>query len=88
MTTKDKLLEKILSNKKNVTYNEITNILTSFGFVEKNKGKTSGSRICFLHDDGTKILLHKPHPGNIMKKYAVDIVIEKLREHGDIWIII
>jgi hypothetical protein len=31
---------------------------------------------------GNVINLHKPHPGNILKEYAIKQVIERLRELG------
>lgn len=38
----------------------------------------------FRQADGRKILLHKPHPGDIMKKYAVRQFLDRLVENGDI----
>ena len=32
--------------------------------------------------DKRPIMLHKPHPGNIMKEYAMKQVMEDLREAG------
>ena len=34
--------------------------------------------------DGRKIFLHKPHPGDIMKKYAVKQLLTTFVENGDI----
>jgi len=45
-------------------------------------GKTGGSRVIFVHDDGDYIWLHKPHPTNVLKQYQVDDVIERLSEKG------
>jgi hypothetical protein len=38
----------------------------------------------FRPDDKRKILLHKPHPGDIMKKYAVRQFLDRLIENGDV----
>jgi len=50
MSKKEKLLEKLKSKPKDFTYNEAKVILNSLGFVENNKGKTSGSRVTFINE--------------------------------------
>ena len=47
-----------------------------------NNGKTSGSRLIFTNGDKRPIMLHKPHPGNLVKEYAMKQVMEDLREAG------
>jgi len=47
-----------------------------------NKGKTSGSRIIFSNQEHGSILLHKPHPGNALKRYQVKQLITLLAEEG------
>lgn len=55
------------------------------GFVEYNKGNTSGSRVRFYRNrDNAVINLHKPHPGDIMKVYAVKAVVQALEVYGDL----
>ena len=51
MSKKDKLIERLKSKPKDFTYNEAKVILNSFGFIENNKGKTSGSRVVFVKDN-------------------------------------
>ena len=34
--------------------------------------------------DGKKIMLHKPHPGDIMKLYTVRQLLNEFMENGDI----
>ena len=34
------------------------------------------------HKDGHPIMLHKPHPGNIVKMYALRQVLEELQSKG------
>ena len=56
-----------------------------FGYVESNKGATSGSRVRFYNPDtGAMVMLHKPHPGDQMVKGAVESVVVFLKEHGHI----
>ena len=66
-------------------YSDLKKILSSFGYVESKKGATSGSRVKFYHPEtGAILLLHKPHPGDIMVKGAVESVVAFLKENGHI----
>lgn len=50
----------------------------ALSFEELGTGKTSGSRRKFMNFQKRMIHLHKPHPGNIVKKYIIWYVIEVL----------
>lgn len=54
--------------------------MLKFGYQEK---RGAGSRKKFIHSK-TKVTisLHEPHPKSIMKVYAIDIIIEHLKEEG------
>ena len=79
MTKKDKLLERFLSMPKDFSYQELKTLLNILGYEESNLGKTSGSRVLFLNViKQSKIRIHKPHPGNILKKYQIVEVISKI----------
>ena len=70
-------------HEKNVdTFDEMTKLLEYFGFEKCNKGKTSGSRVIFKKEGAQPIMLHKPHPGNIVKSYAIKQVYDYLTEFG------
>lgn len=85
MSKKDKLLKRILSVPADVSYEELKNFLSLFNFEESQKGKTSGSRVAFCRkSDKRIILIHKPHPENIIGRKALRAVIEKLEEFGDL----
>lgn len=72
MSRVEKLKRRLEKEPKDFTYEEARKLLKHYGFVEDNKGKTSGSRVIFFRKmDGKKIMLHKPHPENTMKHYAV-----------------
>lgn len=72
MSQLEKALARIKSCPKDYTYDEARALLERLGFVEDNKGRTSGSRVRFYRDADKKvILLHKPHPQSEMKSYAV-----------------
>lgn len=79
MTRKDKLIERLLSAPKDLTFDELVKIFRQFGFEIGTKGKTSGSRVEFYHTEmKVRYYAHKPHPKNIVKPYVVKQVIEFL----------
>lgn len=81
----EKRLERLLSKPSDYTFTEAKSLLNSLGYEMKNKGSTSGSKVMFYRQrDNHKILLHKPHPSDEMKKYAINDLIEALKEGGDI----
>lgn len=84
MGTKEKLIERLKHLPKDFTYDEAERLLTLFGYVKSNKGKTSGSKIMFIDRHNRKILLHKPHPGNTIKGYALKNILDKLFRNGNI----
>jgi HicA toxin of bacterial toxin-antitoxin, len=82
MSKQEKLLERFLSIPADFTWDELKKVLAALGYSEMAKGKTAGSRKKFVDKDGNLILLHKPHPSNIVKKYALKQTIENLNEKG------
>ena len=83
MSTKEKLLERFLRLPKDFTYQELIRLLNSFGYVQETKGKTSGSRVMFYNSAREHpILIHKPHPGNIIKAYVMKYVLDELKSIG------
>jgi hypothetical protein len=82
MGIKDKLRERFLKMPSDFTFDEMQRLLEGYGYVKSNKGKTSGSRLIFKNGDKRPIMLHKPHPGNIVKGYAMKQVYDDLKEAG------
>jgi len=81
MSRIEKLIERLKAKRKDLTYDELKKILNNLGFIEDNKGRTSGSRVVFEHKDiCQKIELHKPHPKNILKEYQIKDVLRTLKE--------
>lgn len=79
----EKLIKKIQSKPKDFTYSELKSLFNGLGYDEFNQGKTSGSRVAFVHAvDKHIIRLHKPHPGNILKRYQVDNIFDELKRKG------
>ncbi|MDR0798194.1 MAG: type II toxin-antitoxin system HicA family toxin [Dysgonamonadaceae bacterium] len=75
MSKIEKLIIRLLSYPKDFTYDELKTMLLSFGYKET---QGAGSRVCFVKEEH-KIKLHKPHPGNILKHYQLDLIIEELK---------
>ena len=82
MSSKDKLIARFLTLPSDFTFDELERLLTILGYSKSNKGKTSGSGVVFKDKDGHPIMLHKPHPGNIVKYYAMRQVLEELQSKG------
>ena len=83
MSKKEKLIYRFLSLPKDFTYDELDVLLKYFGFEAEKGGKTTGSAIKYKHSDtGVRIYLHKPHPGNFLKKYILIQVMDLLRKEG------
>jgi predicted RNA binding protein YcfA (HicA-like mRNA interferase family) len=82
MSQREKLIDRLLSIPKDFTWEELIKVLKAFGFDELKGGKTSGSRRKFVDENKNIIDLHKPHPANILKGYAIKDVIETLRLKG------
>lgn len=82
MGTKEKLIERFKSQPSDFTFDEMEKLLSIFGYVKSNKGKTSGSRVVYKNGSKRPIMLHKPHPGNIIKIYAMKQVLKDLVESG------
>ena len=78
MSKSEKLKVRFLSHPKDFTYSELKTFLSSFGYEEI---QGTGSRVCFAQENH-KIKLHKPHPGNILKRYQIDLVKKELTDEG------
>jgi len=79
MSKKEKLIKRLLSRPKDFNVDEAETLIGLLGGYKSNRGKTSGSAISFIMSDGTQIELHRPHPGNNLKRYQIDDMIEKLK---------
>jgi hypothetical protein len=83
MSKEEKLIKRLLSIPNDFTYNELRSLLTHLGYVESQSGKTSGSRVAFINEKEKHIIrLHKPHPGNELKRYQIEQLIEELQSRS------
>ena len=79
MSRRDKQTDRICKRPKDFTWEELEKLLAAYGFAQLKGGKTGGSRRKFYNETSKEVLdLHKPHPGNILKPYQLDLIIEKL----------
>lgn len=82
MGTKEKLIERFKTLPSDFTFDEVERLLKNFGYSKSNKGRTSGSRVIFKNADKRPIMIHRPHPGNIIKAYAMKQLSDELIEAG------
>ena len=80
MSKIDKLIERFKTKPKDFNYSELKKMLNYFGY---NLSEATGSRVVFANNNRKhKIKLHKPHPGNILKRYQLDLVEVELKSKG------
>lgn len=80
MSKREKVIKRLLSMPGDFTYAELKQVLSAYDFQEITGGKTAGSAVKFMNEKtGEKIYLHKPHQGDIVKKYVLQEVIRMIR---------
>lgn len=82
MSKTQKVIDRLLSYPKDFTWDEMIIVLNHLGYKKLPGGKTGGSRRKFADASGHLIILHEPHPANLLKQYQLKEVIGKLRETG------
>ena len=83
MSRHTKLLKRFLAKPRDFTYDELFTLLSGFGYKEVKTGKTAGSRVAFFNEESQNMIrLHRPHPGNTLKRYQIDDVERELRRKG------
>ena len=81
MSQKDKLIARLLKKPKDFTFDEMEALLSCFDYQLKQGG--TGSGVKFTRGDSNEVInFHKPHPNNVLKKYVLTQVIDKLRKDG------
>ena len=82
MGRKEKLISKLKTNPKDFYFEELESLLRYCSYRRSDKGKTSGSRVLFVSEKHRAILIHKPHPDNLLKAYQVKQIVELLTKEG------
>lgn len=81
MSQFEKIIAKLLNNDAVLSFQELEYLLNKLGYEEKKTGKTSGSRKAYIHYDKKHIIrIHRPHPGNDIKKYVKSYLIDELKK--------
>lgn len=80
MSKREKLLDRFFTKPKDFTWDELAKVLSGFGYKQISAGKTGGSRVRFINADYPPIILHKPHPKPILKRYQLDEIINLLKQ--------
>ena len=78
MGQKEKLIKKLKSKPKDMTFEEAETLLKYLEYTRSDKGRTSGSRVMFTSNEHAPILLHKPHPRKELLAYQVKQLVEIL----------
>ncbi|MCC6276248.1 MAG: type II toxin-antitoxin system HicA family toxin [Leptospiraceae bacterium] len=85
MSRLDKLKLRFLKKPQDFSFSELVTLLAGLGYEKENLGKTSGSRVAFINHGNKHIIrIHKPHPGNILKAYQVNLILDELKSKGEI----
>lgn len=80
MSKAQKLMAKLLNTQGSFTWDELASLLGKLGYIAQ---EGSGSRVKFDNGKPAEMInLHRPHPGNELKKYVKGQVIEKLKMGG------
>jgi len=83
MSKVTKILERLLDPRTTFTFQELEYVLGKLGYIERKTGKTSGSRRAYINQRTKHIIrIHKPHPGNEIKKYVKNYIIGELKRQN------
>ena len=80
MSTKEKMIERLLSIPADYTYFEFRGLASKLGCTISQKG--SGSRCVLISPNGSRLAFHKPHNYRYFKEYVVKDMISFFRKEG------
>ena len=80
MGKREKLIARLKTLPVDFSWQELATVLKLLGYWQV---QGSGSRVKFDNGNADQMInLHKPHPGNTVKRYALRQVVEKLEQRG------
>ena len=82
MSKQEKLRKRFIAKPSDFSWAELKSMLGGFGYELLTGGKSGGSRVKFLYPEHPPIIMHKPHPTRILKRYQVDQILEFLRKEN------
>jgi hypothetical protein len=82
MSKHEKLRVKLLKLPNNFTYADMVKLLGGYGYIAEERRRPSGSAVMFYNKQlNDKIMFHKPHPEKELKRYILEMIIEKLKNN-------
>ncbi len=82
LSKRTKIINRFLSRPSDFTWQELVTLLSGFGYTLAKGGKTGGSRVKFIHETLPPIILHKPHPTPVLKRYQLEQIEDTLKGEG------
>jgi hypothetical protein len=82
LSKREKIINRFLSKPSDFKWQELVSLLNGFGYTLAKTRKTGGSRVKFTHETLPPIILHKPHPTPVLKKYQLEQIEETLKGEG------
>lgn len=85
MSQKNDLIARLKTKPKDFTILELDSLMTKCGCKKRQRGKTSGSAISYIHINTNQILkIHSPHPKKELKRYMIDLVLDFLEQISEV----
>lgn len=85
MSRKENLVSRLKSRPRDFSIQELDTLMSLCNCEKRNRGKTSGSAIEYIHTQTKHIYsIHQPHPGNEIKICYIKRIISFLTEIGEI----
>lgn len=82
MTKQEKLLQRFMNKPADFRWSDLQSLLAGLDYEMVTGGKTGGSRVRFVHPERAPIVMHKPHPTSVLKRYQVEQILEFLKKEG------
>jgi hypothetical protein len=82
MSKREKLIQSFLSKPVDFSWKELKSLLEGFGCSLGSGGRTGGKRVKFLHPQHPPLILHKPRPTAVLKRYQLEQTAEFLKKEG------
>ena len=77
------LRSRLLSRPRDFTASELATLLAFWGYREELDEHTPRTQIVFYHPESRHVVrLSRPRPGDTLKRYQLDQVIDELTERG------
>lgn len=82
MVTRSKLVERLLSNPRDFSWQELTQLLAEFGYQLATNLKKPHARLCFIHAHYPPIILQLSTSGTALKRYQLEGIISLSKQEN------